>query len=380
MSFIKKLKKVAANFIPSPIKIDFQKGGSSSVQEIAPYPKEVFWDSSVPVHKTDSGLEFVRTPTDRFKNLSGYTFVENYIDINGLRMHYVDEGPKDGQIILMLHGQPTWSYLYRKMITGLVEKGYRYIAPDLIGMGKSDKPIHEKYHSYDQHCLNILVFIQKLDLLNITTFVQDWGSLIGMRIVGENPNYFARVILANGDLPSFKTDSNPFYIPNPVVVNPKINLLKPAVAKYALKGMDYWFQSWILFCLNNMNTFVGEVMNLSTEVNLTEAETAGYQAPFPSFIFMAGPRTLPSMNAGIRGQQKVAIEGLKKFEKPFLSLIGLKDRLLGRRSIQKKWIAIVPGAKGQNHEQFENANHFIQEDIGDIMADRTHQFILNNPI
>jgi haloalkane dehalogenase len=280
----------------------------------------------------------------------------------------------------MLHGQPTWSYLYRKMITGLVEKGYRCIAPDLIGMGKSDKPIHEKYHSYDQHCLNILVFIQKLDLLNITTFVQDWGSLIGMRIVGENPNYFARVILANGDLPSFKTDSNPFYIPNPVVVNPKINLLKPAVAKYALKGMDYWFQSWILFCLNNMNTFVGEVMNLSTEVNLTEAETAGYQAPFPSFIFMAGPRTLPSMNAGIRGQQKVAIEGLKKFEKPFLSLIGLKDRLLGRRSIQKKWIAIVPGAKGQNHEQFENANHFIQEDIGDIMADRTHQFILNNPI
>ena len=101
MSFIKKLKKVAANFIPSPIKIDFQKGGSSSVQEIAPYPKEVFWDSSVPVHKTDSGLEFVRTPTDRFKNLSGYTFVENYIDINGLRMHYVDEGPKDGQIILI---------------------------------------------------------------------------------------------------------------------------------------------------------------------------------------------------------------------------------------------------------------------------------------
>ena len=380
MSFIKKLKKVAANFIPSPIKIDFQKGGSSSVQEIAPYPKEVFWDSSVPVHKTDSGLEFVRTPTDRFKNLSGYTFVENYIDINGLRMHYVDEGPKDGQIILMLHGQPTWSYLYRKMITGLVEKGYRCIAPDLIGMGKSDKPIHEKYHSYDQHCLNILVFIQKVDLLNITTNVQDWGNLIGMRIVGENPNYFARVILANGDLPSFKTDSNPFYIPNPVVVNPKINLLKPAVAKYALKGMDYWFQSWILFCLNNMNTFVGEVMNLSTEVNLTEAETAGYQAPFPSFIFMAGPRTLPSMNAGIRGQQKVAIEGLKKFEKPFLSLIGLKDRLLGRRSIQKKWIAIVPGAKGQNHEQFENANHFIQEDIGDIMADRTHQFILNNPI
>jgi len=380
MSLAKKLRKFSSNFIPSPIKIDFQKGGGSTIQDVAPYPKEAFWDTSVPIHKTDSGLEYVRTPGERFDNLSGYSFAENYVDINGLRMHYVDEGPKDGQIVLMLHGQPTWSYLYRKMIKGLLEKGYRCITPDLIGMGKSDKPIKEKYHTYDQHCQDILAFIQKLKLQNVTAFIQDWGSLIGMRIVGENPNYFARVILANGDLPSFKAESNPFYIPNPVVVNPKINLLKPAVAKYALKGMDYWFQSWILFCLNNMNTFVGEVMNLSTEVNLTEAETAGYQAPFPSFIFMAGPRTLPSMNAGIRGQQKVAIEGLKKFEKPFLSLIGLKDRLLGRRSIQKKWIAIVPGAKGQNHEQFENANHFIQEDIGDIMADRTHQFILNNPI
>ena len=329
---------------------------------------------------TDAGLEYVRTPTDRFENLPDYDFAENYVDINGLRMHYVDAGSKDGEIVLMLHGQPTWSYLYRKMIKGLVEKGYRCIAPDLIGMGKSDKPIHEKYHTYDQHCEDILAFIQKLGLQNITAFVQDWGSLIGLRIVGENPQYFARVILANGDLPTFKDDTNPFYIPNPIVVNPKIKALKPAVAKHALKGMEFWFQSWILYCLNNMHTFVGEVMNISTEVNLTEAETAGYEAPFPSFIFMAGPRTLPSMNAGIRGQTLAAVEGLKKFEKPFLSLIGLKDGLLGRRSIQKKWIARVPGAKGQAHEQFENANHFIQEDIGEIMADRTHQFIQKNPI
>ncbi|MFK8009423.1 MAG: haloalkane dehalogenase [Saprospiraceae bacterium] len=380
MSLTKKIKKLASNFIPSPIKIDFQKGGGSAIQEVAPYPKEAFWDSSVPIQKTNAGLEYVRTPAERFENLSGYSFTENYVDINGLQMHYVEEGSIDGEVVLMLHGQPTWSYLYRKMIKGLVEKGYRCIAPDLIGMGKSDKPIHEKYHTYDQHCEDILKFIQKIGLQNVTVFVQDWGSLIGMRIVGENPNYFARVILANGDLPSFKADSNKFYIPNPVIVNPKVNALKPAVAKYALKGMEYWFQSWILYCLTNMNTFVGEVMNLSTEVNLTEAETAGYEAPFPSFIFMAGPRTLPSMNAGLRGQQMAAIEGLKKFKKPFLSLIGLKDGLLGRRSIQKKWVARIPGAKGQNHEQFENANHFIQEDIGEIMADRTHQFIQKNPI
>ncbi len=374
MSFSKKLRRFSSNFIPSPIKIDFQKGGGSTIQEVAPYPKEVFWDSSVPIHQTDSGLEYVRTPLEQFKDLPDYSFAENYVDIDGLRMHYVDEGPKDGQIVLMLHGQPTWSYLYRKMIKGLVEKGYRCIAPDLIGMGKSDKPIKEKYHTYDVHCATILSFIQKLALKNITAFVQDWGSLIGLRVIGENSNYFARVVLANGDLPLFTEKTNPFYIPNPVVVNPKVNGLKSAVAKHALKGLTHWFQAWILFCLTSKNLFVGEVMKLTTE-NLSAAEIAAYDAPYPSFIFMAGPRTFPAMNVGLRGQTLKAWENLQQFEKPFLSLIGLKDRLLGRRSIQKKWIAKVPGAKGQNHEQFENANHFIQDDIGEIMADRTHQFI-----
>jgi len=121
-------------------------------------------------------------------------------------------------------------------------------------------------------------------------------------------------------------------------------------------------------------------MQRSTVNKLSDGEVAAYEAPFPSFIYMAGPRTLPSMNAGIRGQQLAAWESLKKFEKPFLSLIGLKDPLLGRPSIQKKWVAKVPGAKGQNHDQFEHANHFIQEDIGEVMAERTHQFIVDNPL
>ena len=378
MNFSKKLKRIASNFIPSPITIDFQKGGGTKIQEVAPYPKEAFWDNSVPIHKTATGLEFVRTPKECFENLPGYSFAENHVDIDGLQMHYVDEGPKDGEVILMLHGQPTWSYLYRKMVKDLVKNGYRCIAPDLIGMGKSDKPISEKYHSYDVHCQNILTFIQKLELKNITAFVQDWGSLIGLRVIGENPDLFARVVLANGDLPLFTEETNPFYIPNPVVVNPKVNGLKSAVAKHAFKGLTHWFQAWILFCLTSKNLFVGEVMKLTSE-NLSDAEVAAYDAPYPSFIFMTAPRTFPAMNVGLRGQTLLAWENLQKFDKPFLSLIGLKDRLLGRRSIQKKWMAKVPGAKGQNHEQFENANHFIQDDIGEIMADRTHRFIQKNP-
>jgi len=379
MSLFKNIKKAASSVVPSPIQIDFEKGGGRKVQEVAPYPKEVFWDTTVPVHKTTSGIEFVRTPEERFENLPEYNFEPNYVEIDGLRMHYLDEGPKDGQVILMLHGQPVWSYLYRKMIKDLVPKGYRCIAPDLIGMGKSDKPIKEQYHIYDLHCNNTLAFIKKLDLKNITAFVQDWGSLIGTRLVGENPELFARLVLANGDLPLLTEETNPFYIPNPVVVNPKIKSFKDII-KYWLKGIPDSFQAWILYCLQNSRTFVGEIMQQATANELTKEEVAAYEAPFPSFIYMAGPRTLPSMNAGLVGQQLAAWEGLKKFEKPFISFIGLKDKLLGRPRIQEKWISKVPGAKGQAHEQFENADHFIQDDIGEIMADRVHKFIVKNPL
>ncbi len=379
MSLFKNIKKAASSVVPSPIIIDFEKGGVRRIQKVAPYPKEVFWDDSVTIHKTESGIEYVRTPEERFDNLPGYDFTPNYMEIDGLRMHYLDEGPKDGQVILLLHGQPVWSFLYRKMIKELVPKGYRCIAPDMMGMGKSDKPIKEAFHYYDRHCEMMLTFIQKLELTNITAFVQDWGSVIGTRLVGENLHLFARLVLANGELPLLTEETNPFYIPNPVEVNPKISSVKD-IAKYWLKGMPDMFQAWILFTLQHTKNFIGSTMQSSTVNILTDAEIAAYEAPFPSFIYMAGPRTLPSMNVGIVGQQLGAWENLKKFEKPFISFIGLKDNLLGRPSIQEKWINSVPGAKGQNHEQFENANHFIQEDIGEIMADRVHKFIQKNPI
>ena len=121
-------------------------------------------------------------------------------------------------------------------------------------------------------------------------------------------------------------------------------------------------------------------MQQSTVITLTEDELAAYDAPFPSFIYMAGPRTLPSMNVGIIGQQLPAWKSLKKFEKPFISFIGLKDTLLGKPKIQDKWINSVPGAKGQDHDQFDNANHFIQEDLGEVMAARVDLFIKKNPI
>jgi pimeloyl-ACP methyl ester carboxylesterase len=379
MSLKKTLINLVSNLIPSPITVDFDnKSNDHKVQKVAPYPKGV-WDDSVPILKSKNGIEYVQTPAERFQNLEGYPFQPNYIEIDGLKMHYVDEGPRDGEVILLLHGQPTWSYLYRKMITPLVAKGYRCIAPDLIGMGKSDKPIHEAYHTFDQHCENILAFIQKMNLKDINAFVQDWGSLIGLRLVGENSHLFKRVVLANGDLPLYEKGENPLYVPNPIVVDPKVKSLKMAMAKNAGKGFAASFQAWILYCLKTTQLFAADVVSMMTVSTLTPEIKKGYDAPFPSFIYNAGPRTLPAMSAGILGQNQSAWDNLKKFEKPFLSIIGTKDRLLGRRSIQKKWVNAVPGAKGQKHEQYPTGHHFIQEDLGEILANRMDEFIQKNP-
>ena len=379
---MRKLKKLIVKLIGSSIKIDREAKGRK-IQNIAPLPEKVYWDNNVKIHKTQNGIEYVKTPSKCFLNLPDYNFNENYFDLHGIKIHYVDAGPSDGKILLLLHGQPVWSYLYRTMIHDLVSKGYRCIAPDLICMGKSDKPISIKYHTYETHCENILTFINGLKLKNMTLFCQDWGSLIGLRIAGENPNLFSGIIAANAELPNFTKETNPLYIPETIEINTKIKSFVGAMAYYSLGGFAVEsFQAWILYCLTAPMVDIKSIMKLSFSRNFKKSDDIlnAYSAPFPSFIYMAGPRTLPSMNAGITGQTLKAIEGLKKFEKPFLSLIGLQDKLLGTPRIQNRFIKMVPGAKGQNHEQFKEANHFIQEDIGEMMADRMHKFIVKNKI
>jgi haloalkane dehalogenase len=144
----------------------------------------------------------LRTPESRFENLPGYDFAAHYVDIDGLRMHYVDEGPQDADPVLLLHGEPSWSYLYRKMIPMLAAAGHRVIAPDLIGFGKSDKPVSTDDYSYAGHVDWMRQFIEKLDLNSITLFCQDWGSLIGLRVAAENEQRFTRIALGNGGLPT----------------------------------------------------------------------------------------------------------------------------------------------------------------------------------
>ena len=344
------------------------------------YPDCVPRNSNAVIRTTKEGIKYVRTPDYRFNNLPGYTFKPNYVLIDGLRMHYVDEGPKDGEVILMLHGQPSWSYLYRKMVPVFAKAGYRTIAIDLIGTGRSDKPIELGIHTFEHQVKWVNKFIRERKLKRITLFCQDWGGLIGLRIAGDRPGKFARIVAANTTLPVMKKGENPLYVPNPVKIDCSVpdNFIL-AIGLASLEKFPQSFQRWINYCFTAPNMEPGQVLEAATVINLTTREKAAYNAPYPDIIYKAAPRAFPSMMAAIEDNNLNAWENLGKFEKPFLTFAGEKDKLLGTKERTNLLINHIPGAKGQPHERF-NANHFIQEDVGEIMAQKVVQFIRNNPI
>ena len=204
---------------------------NATIKTLVPSPQELAArEPGIQMHKTVGGVEFVRTPEARFLDLAGFPYRMSHVVVDGLRMAYVDEGPRDGQVVLLAHGQPTYSYLYRRMIEPLVRAGCRVIAPDLIGMGQSDKPIDLRYHHYETHVANWSAFIDALSLENITLVCQDWGSVIGLRVVADRPDRFARVLLSNGTLGGWAI--HPFYIPEPVVLDDEAPAILQALATF----------------------------------------------------------------------------------------------------------------------------------------------------
>lgn len=287
-------------------------------------------------------MKILRTPEERFANLPDYPFEPNYLEVDGIRMHYVDEGPKDAPVVLMLHGEPSWSYLYRKMIPPVVAAGYRVLAPDLVGFGKSDKPSKISDYSYQQHMDWLGAWADQLALDNIILFCQDWGSLLGLRMVGEQPDRFARVMLANGALATGEQEM------------PKAFLAWRAFAKYSP-----------LFP-------IGKIIDKATVTDLPKAVIAAYNAPFPAEKYKAGARAFPGLVPASTDDPaspaciKAAAE-LAKFEKPFLTVFGKADPVLGKGD--KPMQALVPGSKGQPHDRIYGG-HFVQEDCGPELAQR----------
>jgi len=337
---------------------------------------------------TADGVEFVRTPDACFKNLPDFPYESKYLEIDGLRQAYVDEGPSGADPILLLHGQPSWSYLYRKMIPVLVNAGHRVIAMDHVGMGRSDKPIDIAYYSYLGHCDRLERFIERLGLKDINLFVQDWGSLIGLRVAGMNTDWFSTITVGNGTLPVFPAIYKPF----PPVENPEEILDIPA--PYALipaqqvpfydgcellierEDNTAYFGEWIIYAMKGASFKVSETLEANTWFDLPVAEEAAYDAPFPSRIYMAGPRVFPSLVNECPGVNYEAWEGLTNYKKPFLTIWANNDPgNLGRCETQDNFINNVPGAAGQPHVRLPEASHFLQDDQGPEIARRIVEFI-----
>ncbi len=286
-------------------------------------------------------MKILRTPDERFQNLSDYEFEPHYLDIDEMRMHYVDEGPADAPPVLLLHGEPSWSYLYRHMIPPIVSAGLRAIAPDLIGFGKSDKPASQSDYTYEIHVAWMLQFLEESNLRNITLVCQDWGSLIGLRLAAENEERFDRIILANGGLPTGNQ------------VMPKVFRIWRAFARFSP-----WFP-------------IGRIVQSGTVSTLPPDVIAAYDAPFPNSTYKAGARAFPKLvpttpDDPAASANRAAWEVFRKWQKPFLTAFSNRDPIT--RGADQAFLELVPGANDQPHTTIRNAGHFLQEDKGPELA------------
>lgn len=294
-----------------------------------------------------------RTPDERFAVLPNFEFKPHYKEIAGYRLHYLDEGPSDAEPILLLHGEPTWCYLYRKMIPVLTAAGYRAIAPDLIGFGRSDKPADTAIHTYKFHVDAIAALVDALDLKNYTFFGQDWGGLIGLRVVTENDKRFARIVISNTGLPTGDEQITPAFL--------------------LWKRMSQQM-------LDNGDMPVGGLVSGSAKAPELKA---AYDAPFPDKRFKAGPLVLPqrvpiSPDDPANRANKQAWVALRAWQKPFLTAFGDSDPITG--GADKKFQDEVPGAKGQPHTTIKGGGHFIQETNGEELARVIAAFIAKTPV
>lgn len=337
------------------------------------------------LHYLASVMDFVQTPEDRFHDLKDYPFAPNYASIDAsdgtrLRMHYVDEG--EGELLLCLHGQPSWSYLYRKMIPILVDAGFRVIAPDLIGFGKSDKPVNRQDYTFANHVFWMKGFIEALDLQDITMVCQDWGSLIGLRTMAENEARFSRCVLANGGLPDgtgIPEEMAP-QLHKLLEATPALSAIEMAMKLGGETEDRPPFMYWVRHCDEHPDFHPAAIMKLSLKQCDDEEERA-WAAPFPSEEYMAGARQFPSLVPIIPDNpalpaNRAAWEVLRKFDKPFITAFADGDPVT--RGGEKRFIEEVPGAKGQAHTILKGAGHFLQDDVPEELSRVVIDFVKAN--
>jgi haloalkane dehalogenase len=292
--------------------------------------------------------EVLRTPDERFANLPGYPFAPRYVEVGGLRMHYVEAGSPDADPVLLLHGEPSWSYLYRKMIPILGAAGHRAIAPDLIGFGRSDKPADRAAYTYRGHLDWLAGFVTALDLRRITLVCQDWGGLLGLRLALAHEDRFARIVAANTALPDGEGRPNAAFL------------------------------LWRLFSQLAPDLPIGRIVGAGCATALPPAVRAAYDAPFPNRRYKAGARQFPVLvptgpNDPQAARNRAAWARLARWEKPFLTAFSDGDPIT--RGGERAFLKRVPGARDQPHTIIEGAGHFLQEDKGEELARVVVDFI-----
>ena len=298
-------------------------------------------------------MDVLQTPNDRFVGLPGFPFAPHYVEVadgagGRLRLHYVDEGPRDGAPVLLLHGEPSWSFLYRKMIPVLVDAGLRAVAPDLVGCGRSDKPTARDDYTYQRHVDWMTGFLETVDLTGATLVGQDWGGLIGLRLVAEHQDRFARVVAANTFLPTGDRD--------------------PGDA----------FRAWQRFSQETPSFDVGRIVNGGCTSDLTADVVAAYDAPFPDDTYKAGVRQFPMLvpsrpDDPASDANRAAWETLRSWTKPFLTAFSDHDPITA--GADRVLRADIPGCRGQPHTTITDAGHFLQEDAGEELAGVVAAFV-----
>lgn len=317
-------------------------------------------------------LKILTTPDNSFENLKDYPFKPNYMDLGGMKMHYLDEGDKNNKVIFLFHGQPSWSYLYRHMIPVLVQEGYRVIAPDLIGFGKSDKPADPLAHTYNGHVKWMSTFIRKLDIKHAAAFMQDWGGMIGLRVLANQPEWLDRLIVANTALAEVKPPLR-WMMPNILKLNRALSG-NSSLSKLANK-MTYG--NWANYFSYSDEFEIGKIMQLLTTRQLTQDEIDAYDAPYPTSEYSAGPRKMPEIVASDLNNVYNDWQKLRKWPHPVLTLFSDKDPFLADQGYDKLFQANLKGATGQPHITVKNASHFLQEDQFDVLTEKMISWLNN---
>ena len=324
----------------------------------------------------------IRTPDVYFKNLDGYNFKPNYMVINDVRIHYLDEGPKDGEIIYLLHGEPTWSYLFRKMIPVFTDAGHRVIVPDMIGFGKSDKFESKHDYSYKHHVDVMKELVERLDLKNATHFGQDWGGLVGLRVVAEMPDRFAQVIVSNTGMVAgegIRAWLTQRMMELTVWWNGPITFEELKTAAQGALNSDNpsssdgisMFTKWIGYSYYSKDMDIVGIIENFGRLNLSEGEKKAYEAPYPSGRYKAGAHVWPYLiPTQLQENEKYWKEVYEEWDKPFLVAFGGEERITIR--MKDDFVNRIPNP---TIITLGGAGHFVQEEVGPELAQIIIDFI-----